>query len=377
MVAARAGADYTAVAKLLHWLIAAFVLALIALGLLMTRTADLGLKFQLYQLHKSFGITVLGLMVLRVAWRLVNPPPPLPQSVHGAERLAAHGGHLGLYLLLLAMPLTGWAMVSAASFALPTTLYGAVPWPHIGPIAALPAAEKKSVEATAKFAHWALGLGLAALVAIHVLAALRHALFLKDGVFSRMMPRLFVRAVPAAFVVLGALAPASAAGPEWAIDPAARVEFEASVAGQPVKGAFKSVAGEITFDPAAPETAEIDVTVPIAGVATGTAEVDSALPGPDWFDAAAHPVARYTATGARPLGDGRYELAGTLALKGKTAPMPIVFTLAAAGGTATVTGTATLDRTAHGVGPKGGVSGVVIGDAVKLSIALQAKRLDN
>jgi cytochrome b561 len=141
---ARPSGEYDAVAKLLHWHIAAFVLGLIGLGLTMTRTGGLALKFELYQLHKSMGITVLMLMMLRIAWRLFLPPPDLP-AMPGWERGAARSTHLLLYPMLLALPLSGWAMVSATlpPFNIPTVIYKAIPWPHIPGIENLSAAAKK------------------------------------------------------------------------------------------------------------------------------------------------------------------------------------------------------------------------------------------
>ena len=106
---------YDAVAIGLHWLIALGILALIAIGLTMTRM-DLGpmAKFQLYQLHKSIGITVLLAAMLRVLWRLTHRPPALPDAMPRLERKAAKGAHAALYAFLFFLPLTGWALVSAS-----------------------------------------------------------------------------------------------------------------------------------------------------------------------------------------------------------------------------------------------------------------------
>ena len=122
---------YDAVAIILHWTIGLGILALIAIGLTMTH---LGLapmaKFQLYQLHKSIGITVLLAVLLRLLWRLTHRPPPLP-AMPPLEKAAAEGTHRLLYLLMLVIPLSGWALVSVSPFNLPTVLYGVVPWPHL------------------------------------------------------------------------------------------------------------------------------------------------------------------------------------------------------------------------------------------------------
>nr|WP_042670110.1 cytochrome b [Methylobacterium sp. B34] len=178
---------YSAVAILLHWASALGVLVLIGLGLTMTHAALAPLRqFQLYQWHKSVGITVLALTALRVLWRLTDWPPPHPAGMPARERRAAAAAHHLLYLLLVGLPLTGWAVVSLSPFNIPTVLYGIVPWPHL-PLAAL-VPDPAAAEGILKRVH-ALGAWfLAALLVVHVAAALRHHLLLRDDVLRRMLP---------------------------------------------------------------------------------------------------------------------------------------------------------------------------------------------
>jgi cytochrome b561 len=181
-----ARARYDAIAIALHWLIALGILALIAIGLSMTHLALAPLlKFQLYQLHKSIGVTVLLAVLLRIVWRLSHRPPALP-DLKRLERAAAEGMHRLLYLLMVALPLTGWALVSASPFNLPTVLYGMVPWPHLPMLAAI--TDKAPVEAVLKLIHGKLGWLLLVLVLLHAGAALRHHFILRDGVLRRMLP---------------------------------------------------------------------------------------------------------------------------------------------------------------------------------------------
>ena len=143
---------YDAVAIVLHWLTAFAVLALIGMGLVMTREhPGSHLQFVLYQWHKSAGVTVLLLTVLRLGWRVLHRAPPLPPAMPDWEKALAHAGHLTLYAVLLAMPLEGWALVSASVFNLPTVLYGLVPLPH------LPIAHDARVEAVLRQIHDAAG----------------------------------------------------------------------------------------------------------------------------------------------------------------------------------------------------------------------------
>ena len=119
-------------AMTLHWLIAVCVIGLLAVGKIMTgESLDLATKFQLYQLHKSFGVLVFMLMVLRLCWRWTQTIPAYPATMQPWEKAGAHVSHWGFYLLLIVMPLTGWALVSAATFKVPTLLFGTIPLPHL------------------------------------------------------------------------------------------------------------------------------------------------------------------------------------------------------------------------------------------------------
>jgi cytochrome b561 len=107
---------YTRVAIALHWAIALTIIALMVFGVLMTKEW-MPNRFAIYQWHKSFGITVLVLSLLRLAWRLGHPPPPLPSGMKGWEVFAAKLTHVGFYALMIGMPLLGWAMTSACLWA--------------------------------------------------------------------------------------------------------------------------------------------------------------------------------------------------------------------------------------------------------------------
>ncbi|MEN3975264.1 cytochrome b [Emcibacter sp. SYSU 3D8] len=175
---------YSAVAITLHWLIALAVGALVVLGIVMTGLpdAELARKFALYQWHKSIGITVLLLSLLRLAWRLTHRAPPLPPTLKPWERIAARATHIGFYGLIILIPLLGWAMVSASPYNIPTVLYGQISWPHL-PV-------PKSMFGAALAAHVWLAFGAVALLVLHVAAALKHHFILKDDVLARMVPFL-------------------------------------------------------------------------------------------------------------------------------------------------------------------------------------------
>jgi cytochrome b561 len=183
----KGDARYTAVAIALHWLMALGILALVIMGLAMTYIDLPPMRiFQLYQLHKSVGISVLLAAVLRLAWRLKHPAPALPASMPRGERAAAKGGHILLYFCLFALPMTGWALVSVSVLNIPTVLYGVVPWPHLPVLSTLP--DKAWAEALFKRVHAYGAWALIALVAGHAAAALRHHFVHRDDVLRRMLP---------------------------------------------------------------------------------------------------------------------------------------------------------------------------------------------
>ena len=175
---------YTAVAIILHWLIATGVFLLIAIGLTMAHGAiTAATKFQLFQLHKSVGITVLGLIVARIVWRLGHRPPALPDTMPPIERKAAASTHFVFYLLLLGLPLSGWALVSVSPINIPTFLFGLVRWPHIGFLASLH--NKAAIAAVLDNVHAYGAWALLTLIVLHVAAALRHHFLIGDDEIGR------------------------------------------------------------------------------------------------------------------------------------------------------------------------------------------------
>jgi cytochrome b561 len=179
---------YSTVAILLHWTIAAAIVAQVASGLWMVRAihsaGSQAAAFHAYQWHKSLGLTILVLSLLRLCWRLANPPPPLPTSMTRLQRRAARTMHGLFYALTLGIPLVGWLMVSASPLGLPTMVFGLFEWPHVPWLAGL----GSSVEVALKTAHRAMAYALIGLLVLHVAAALKHHLSDRDDILARMLP---------------------------------------------------------------------------------------------------------------------------------------------------------------------------------------------
>jgi cytochrome b561 len=192
---ATSTARYGVVAMSLHWIIAALILANIGIAWYFN-TLHGDAKVTPVQWHKSIGITVLILSVLRLAWRLVNPPPPLPPRFRGWQRVLAETVHAGFYVIMLGMPLSGWIFSSASPLIriFPITLYGVAPWPTITPLANLPPDQMKQVHHVFVAVHEWLAKGAYALIVLHVAGALKHQFVDHDSLPGRMIPFLGRRA---------------------------------------------------------------------------------------------------------------------------------------------------------------------------------------
>lgn len=427
---------YSTGAIILHWLIAAAFLFQMALG---WRTENVSgtQSFTLFQLHKSVGITILLLTLLRIGWRLMNPPPPYPATLKPWERRLAHVVHIGFYVALIGFPLTGWLIVSSSDRNIPTILYGLVPWPHIPGIATLAEAAKHQVHEAAEFGHGAFEKIAYLLFALHVAGALKHHFVDRGDELMRMLPGARARfdwrlalvligvvaavaigrlmplgggaapvpppaaAAPAPAVPLPAdvAAPASASAEEqreeeianasapdepaaamaepsqWLVQQdASRLSFTTTWPYGTVQGGFGKWSADILFDPEALDRSSVKVTIDMASVTTADTDSRSALPGDDFFAVASHPTAGFAARDFRHLGGDRYEARGTLSLRGVSRPLRLPFTLRIDGDTARMQGGATIDRTAFGVGQGEWASTSNLPADVKVNVAIVARR---
>jgi cytochrome b561 len=170
---------YTRTAKTLHWIMALLLIGLVALGFYMNDLPLSPAKLQLYSWHKWAGVTAFLLLLCRLAWRVGHPPPALPAHMPAAARLAAHAVHLLLYILMLAIPLSGWLMSSAKGFQ--TVWFGVLPIPD------LLGKDKELGELLGQI-HLALNLLFCATLAGHVGAALKHHFIDGDDILVRMLP---------------------------------------------------------------------------------------------------------------------------------------------------------------------------------------------
>jgi cytochrome b561/polyisoprenoid-binding protein YceI len=395
-------------AIVLHWAIALALAFQLALGFSMPKDER---GFALFQLHKSVGITILLLTLVRLAWRLTHRPPPAVEG--GFQGFLAKAVHTLLYVFMVGMPLTGWAVVSTSRIQVPTLLWGAIPWPHLPISNALHDLAEESHEILA----W---IGIA-LIALHVAGALRHQFLIKDGLLRRMGPGgsawaagLLALAVVAVYFATGmkiagdvvaaggynavqAQAPEESrvpleaptamptpeaeeteaadeetAGPPpvWTIQPGGRLGFVVTSGSDSYRGSFSDWNGAIRFDPENPETADIRITIRLASASLGDATMDETLQGAEFFASAANPAATWRSTSVRRTGPNRYSASGTLSLKGASRPQSLTFTLSGEGLRRRIEGSASIDRTAFGIGT--GETGAGLGNSVALNFAFDA-----
>lgn len=385
--------SYGSVARGMHWLtalliLAAFPLGMIAENLPFDTSEALARKAQVFSVHKTLGVAVFLVALLRILWALTGEKPVPLHPGRRVETFTAEAVHWALYLSLVFVPLSGWIHHAA------TTGFAPILWPLGQDLPFVPKSEM--VAGVAGAVHWLFTKLLLVSVALHVLGALKHALLDRDLTLARMVTGTEAgkadAAAPGLSPALVALAifAAGAAG-AWAIasrppetvaeSPAAAapaagnwtvtegtLAFAVQQMGQRVDGTLPAWTATIDFDEATGTgtvTVEIDTTRLTLGSVTDQAK------GPEFFDVATHPAATFSAA-ITPAGEG-FEAKGTLSLRGAEQPVTLPFTLAIDGDTARMEGKITLDRRDFGMGPSYGDEKTV-GFSVEVEVALVAKR---
>ncbi len=172
--------EYGTISKFFHWLISPIVLILLAVGATLTYIPNTSTKYTIITIHKSFGLLVLALVILRFAWRLSERMPERPSHVPKFQYFLARVGHALLYFLLIAMPITGWTMSTAAGYI--PNVFGLfhLPMPFIP--------SSKPLAQTANFMHYLFAWALFIMIIMHTSAALFHHFYYKDNILRRMLP---------------------------------------------------------------------------------------------------------------------------------------------------------------------------------------------
>lgn len=382
------------VTRTLHWLTALLILTAIPLGLIANGIAatpeTITQKAQLFSLHKTLGVAAFVIGLARVFWALTQSHPAPLHPQRRIELTVAQIVHWMLYLSLVMVPLTGWVHHAALDGFAP------ILWPFGQGLPFVPKSE--SVAALAGGAHWVFTKLLAASVILHIAGALKHHVIDRDATLARMAfgtaapeqplpqakrfaPLALALGLYAAGSALAlsmvpanpaapAAAPVAVTGGNWQVK-TGTLEFTVAQMGAPVSGSFAAWTAEISYDEAVTSgmAGKVDVTIDLASLALGS--VTDQAKGPEFFDVASHPSARFTAdlvAGATGL-----TAEGTLELHGKTVPVTLPFTLAISGDSARMAGHAKLDRRDFGIGA-GYADETTVGFGVEIKVALEATR---
>lgn len=387
--------QYGLISRFFHWSIAVLILGLLPVGLGMTAMEYSPLKLEVYGLHKSFGLLVFFLGLLRLVWRFYAPRPShLPTHAKWEVTLAS-AAHFWLYVCMIGMPLTGWLMSSAGEFPVP--FFGL----H------MPYLIGKDPDLAGFFgdAHEILAFTLLFILALHMAGALKHHVIDRDATLRRMagggqgflIPALVILIAGASYGVSAlalykdltaqkqaapAMVQHQAAGSSenhaangWVIaHDKSTLGFGVTLYGAKVQGGFKSFDGDIIFDPADLPGAKAEISIDMASVDTGDAGRDDTIRGDAWFDVQNHPTARFVTNSFESQPDGSYIAHGDLTLRGKTLPVSLPFMLTITDKTAHMLGKLTLNRLDFDVGAGSWADEKTVGHAVDISIDLTATR---
>ena len=395
---------YTSVAITLHWVIAIAILGMIFGGWYMTDLPDgAPRQYFLYQMHKSVGITILLLSIARIIWRVMNPPPALPDDMNGLEKTASHLVHLGFYGLMILLPLTGWLYSSVSvKLDVPTVLYFAISWPDVPFVEGL---KTEAASGVVNFIHSKLAWVTLALLALHVAGAVKHELSAEEGVLKRMLPGLFgktdkpktpgrgaatafgsaigvLAAVtltpPVVSALAGSGAPVSADAtfqPNWIVNTeTSSITFSGTHDGNTFTGEFANWDAAIQFDPDAPADAEVRVTVAMANATASQKLYEDSLPSPEWFNSAAFPTASVEILDITSTGDAAYTSTARLTLKDITVDTAFPFTLNINDDAAQMTGQAVFQRKPLDLGQSSDPNADWVSEDITVDVIVEATR---
>ncbi len=393
MPARNSALGYGSVARGFHWLtalliIAAFPLGMIADAMPFDTSEALAAKAQVFSLHKTLGVGVFFVALLRILWAVTGEKPVALHPGRRLETFLAEIVHWALYLSLVLVPLSGWVHHAAVDGFAP------ILWPFGQGLPFVPKSE--AVAEVSGAVHWIFTKVLLVAVVLHVAGALKHLVIDRDDTLARMVvgtkagdpattshgpgPALAALAIFAAgaagawalagrtaTVVAQEPAPVAAAAGNWAVQEGS-LGFSVQQMGARVEGQLPVWTAEIVFDEAS-GTGKVVVTIDTTKLTLGS--VTDQATGPEFFDIAAHPSAIFSATIA-PTATG-HEATGTLTLRGAEQPVTLPFILGIDGDLATMTGTVTLDRRDFGMGPSY-KDDKTVGFTVDVTVALKARR---
>ncbi|MGH1486483.1 MAG: YceI family protein [Cellvibrionaceae bacterium] len=394
------------VSQSFHWLIALLIFVALVLGYLAHEMDTSPAKIKLFILHKSIGITILALVILRFAWKMMSRQPSAATHISDTNEKLANLGQLALYGFMFAIPFTGWVVNTAANIPFK--------WMNLFAVPNLPLIQP-TWEYSASLAHWYLSLLLVAALVGHIGMAVLHHIKHGSNVLLRMLPSikpftfflifivLFVAAVGTSLQSItssATVAKTSAITPsdnqlksndlaqllkknsahtdqQWLVMPEeSKLAFVGAYDGVPFDGVFKRFKADMYFDVAAPEKGHFNVEIDTGSITTYSDDWDGSLPDEDWFFISTYPKATYQANVFSKIDNG-YRAHGVLSLKGISKPVALDFVWSEDNsGIAQFTGAAIVNRTHFNIGAGEWAADDTIAFNVDINVNLKLKIID-
>ena len=400
--------DYNRLASLFHWGMALLIFGLLIVGFVMTDLPASPMKFQVYGLHKSMGLLVLGFGFMRLIWRFMSAYP-LSLSTHVRwERFLSKTIHIVFYVSIFVMPLSGWVMSSAGAH--PVRFFGLFEMPALG-------SKNEVVFEAMEAVHLTFAVVLVGALGLHVAGALKHHLIDRDETVRRMggnrtfaiigVLLLMASSLLAGDEILDLVSAESENGhnavndsrdsfhelrvevvknnqdgesvSEWVIDPMESVIALSFLQyGQSVDAAFMNWEAQIVFDPQGLDHSFVRAEIDMTSLETGSMERDVQVRGEEWFDVQTYPRAIFESESFESLGANRYRADGVLSLRGVKNQLSFPFSLTITpldGGAkqATMAGDFTLNRLDLGIGQGTWKSTEAIGNSVNVRVNIVAR----
>ncbi len=387
---------YHSLTIVLHWLMAVGILMMLVSGAIMTRV-DFDGQFELYQIHKSVGVLLMWMLIIRLIVRSLTKAPAIPDHFPRIEQLAAKAGHLGLYVFMFVMVVTGWVMVSSSVIGLPTIVFGWFEWPH------LPFVEQsETIEDLTKKLHFYSAVGLGLLLVGHVGAVVKHYLFDSENLVRRMwweevplykavIPVVLVMAMiflssqfelavetetPTSTPTMVTPVVRSPEGYMFTVNKTqSRVAFEGLHEGDRFQGFFKNWDAKIKFNPEALSDSFVQARFKTDTATTGNIMYDSTLLEEDWFDVETYPEALFESGHMSLNDDGSYKIQGLLTIKDISHPISFDVKISDLSQTpVSVNGAFSIDRLSYQIGVSSDPEGEWVSTEIKVQLTLVATR---
>jgi len=336
--------QFGAVSQCFHWLTAFCIFGLLLAGFFMVGMAFSETKLQIYGLHKSFGLVVLFLGVMRLIWRFMNTPVQSLPHHPKWEQFLAKTIHIVLYGTIIGMPLSGWLMSSAGEF--PAKFFGLFSLPSIFVKNAMWFEIFRTV-------HELFSYVLIASVGLHIIGALKHDLVEKDQTMARMGAHRFIGFLGLIFLFLvmglclktiyisqnienplhvledtSIISEPSSKVQKWVIDPKkSQIDFTFLQYGQKITGHFETWSGAIFFDPDDLAHSTVFIRISADSIKTGSEDRDGQARGTEWFSSTQYPDIIFKSQNFKSLGPNQYAVQGMLTIRGVTVPLHFPFSL--------------------------------------------------